>query len=76
MNASAFETQTLYTTSLEISSNALVNQSNTPDIMTSFVITTPQLNISVFDTCDVKLILEKFKENSELFVSVCKLDCG
>ena len=50
MNASAFETQTLYTTSLEISSNALVNQSNTPDIMTSFVITTPQLNISVFDT--------------------------
>ena len=50
MNASAFETQTLYTTSLEISSNALVNQSNTPDIMTSFAITTPQLNISVFDT--------------------------
>ena len=50
MNASAFETQTLYTTNLEISSNALVNQSNTPDIMTSFVITTPQLNISVFDT--------------------------
>ena len=27
-------------------------------------------------SCDVKLILEKFKENSELFVSVCKLDCG
>ena len=50
MNASAFETQTLYTTSLEISSNALVNQSKTPDIMTSFAITTPQLNISVFDT--------------------------
>ena len=50
MNVSAIETQTLYTTSLEISSNALLNQSSTPDIMTSFAITTLQFNVSVFDT--------------------------